>query len=234
MRSQPSLDPRYWSALCIASVFGCNTGDVLAEDAGFGHWRGLPILALAFALTLRGERRAARPNEAWYWLAIVIVRTAATNLADLTVHDAEIPYLVAFALFAGVLLAVGLVTSRRDRGATLPVADGVFWTGMFAAGTFGTAAGDYLAFDRGLGLDAASAATSLGVCAALCPRAVPALRNAATFWIAIVVIRTAGTNVGDLFARALSLEASTVATGFALVALLLLWRPQRRAASVPA
>ncbi len=233
MRSQPSLDPRYWSALCLASIFGCNTGDVLAEDARLGHWRGLPFLALAFALTLWGEHRAARPNQAWYWLAIVIGRTAATNLADLTVHDARIPYPAAFALFAAILVAVGLRTARRS-GATLPAADGVFWTGMFAAGTFGTAAGDDLAFDRGLGLDLASLATSLAALAALCPRAVPALRNAATFWIAIVLIRTAGTNLGDLFAHDLSLEASTLATGLALMALLLLWRPQPRTAAARA
>jgi uncharacterized membrane-anchored protein len=33
--------------------------------------------------------RAARkiPTEAYYWLAIIVLRTAATNLADLCTHD---------------------------------------------------------------------------------------------------------------------------------------------------
>ena len=227
MRSQPALGVRYWSALCLASIFGCNTGDVLAEDGGLGHWRGLPILAVAFALTLWGERRSRRPNQGWYWLAIVLVRTAATNIADLTVHDAQLPYGIALTLFATVLFAVGLIGARRTRSGAMPAADATFWTGMFAAGTFGTALGDDLAFERGWGLDAASIATSLAAAVALAPRAWPAARLVATFWIAVVAIRTAGTNVGDLLARHITLEASTLVSGAALSALLLLRHPHR-------
>jgi uncharacterized membrane-anchored protein len=100
---------------------------------------------------------------------------------------------------------------------------------MFAAGIFGTAGGDYLAFERGLGLDVASLATSIGGMVMLWVRAVPALRVGATFWVAVVMIRTAGTNLGDLFAREMTLDVSTVLTGAALGGLLMLW-PSRTAA----
>ncbi len=68
---KPAIGPRYWSALSAAGVLGCNTGDVFADDTGLGDWRGLPILALAlaFALTLGGARRATRPSEGWYPVA---------------------------------------------------------------------------------------------------------------------------------------------------------------------
>jgi uncharacterized membrane-anchored protein len=231
MQSMPAPGPRYWAALCLASIAGCNIGDALAEDAGLGHWRGLPILALAFAATLFAERRSRAPDERCYWLAILIVRAAATNLADLLVHDARIPYLGAFALLAAILVTVTLLTGRRTPGGAMPAADALFWTGMFAAGTFGTAAGDDLATQPGLGLAAASAASSLAVVAALGLRAVPALRGAATFWTAVVLIRTAGTNLGDLSARHITLGPSTIVTGAALFAFISLWRgspPHRR------
>ena len=232
MRSRPDLGPRYWAALCLASIFGCNTGDALATDAGLGHWRGLPLLAGAFALTLLGERRVARPHEAWYWLAIVIVRTAATNLADLVVHDAGVPYPMVFVILAAVILVVMVIAARRAPAERPPVADGVFWTGMLAAGILGTACGDDLASARGgFGLDAASIATSLATGLALAIRATPGLRVAATFWTAVVVIRTAGTNLGDLFAHHITLNASTVATGATLAILLLLWPSRPRVAA---
>lgn len=41
----PPLGPRYWSALCLASIFGANMGDLFARNLGLGHIAGLPFLA---------------------------------------------------------------------------------------------------------------------------------------------------------------------------------------------
>ena len=45
----PQLGVRYWSALCLASIFGANMGDFFAHNLGLGHVAGLPFLAIAFA-----------------------------------------------------------------------------------------------------------------------------------------------------------------------------------------
>src|SRR5947209_3230331 len=86
-RSLPVIDARYWVAISVASVFGANLGDLASHDLHLGHWRGLPVLAALFALVLLGERRTRAAGQAWYWLAIVLLRTAATNLGDLATHD---------------------------------------------------------------------------------------------------------------------------------------------------
>ena len=41
----PILGPRFWAALCLASIFGANVGDFFAHDLGLGHLGGLPFLA---------------------------------------------------------------------------------------------------------------------------------------------------------------------------------------------
>ena len=224
MRSIPVIGRRYWAALCLASIFGCNLGDFFADDLRLGHWRGLPVLACALALILVVEQRARRPNETWYWLAIVVVRTAATNLADLTVHDFRLPYpaaMIGLALLLAALVALNLgrVDTRR-----LPVANGWFWAAMFAAGTLGTVAGDFLAFNRDLGVVLASAMMTLVVVAALGLRTWAASTLVATFWLAVVMIRTWGTNVGDMLANGIGLDLSTAISGVALIGLLLAWR----------
>jgi uncharacterized membrane-anchored protein len=43
--------------------------------------------AAAFLLILWAERRARIPTDPYYWLAIIVLRTAVTNLADLCTHD---------------------------------------------------------------------------------------------------------------------------------------------------
>jgi uncharacterized membrane-anchored protein len=78
----PLLGPRYWSALCLASIFGANMGDFFAHDIGLGHVAGLPILVLALFIILLVEPFDRGKRETYYWLAIIVVRTAATNLAD--------------------------------------------------------------------------------------------------------------------------------------------------------
>jgi hypothetical protein len=52
----PMLNARYWSALCLASIFGANMGDLCARNLGLGHVAGLPFLAIALALVMIVER----------------------------------------------------------------------------------------------------------------------------------------------------------------------------------
>ena len=40
----PTLGARYWTALCLASIFGANMGDLFAGNLGLGHVASLPLL----------------------------------------------------------------------------------------------------------------------------------------------------------------------------------------------
>jgi uncharacterized membrane-anchored protein len=55
----PILGPRYWVALCIASIFVANMGDFFARNIGLGHVAGLPFLAAALAILVFAERSTA-------------------------------------------------------------------------------------------------------------------------------------------------------------------------------
>src|SRR5471030_1305478 len=90
-RHVPLLDAKFWIALCIASIFGANLGDFFAHNLGLGHLAGLPFLAAAFALILVVERYDTAVHALYYWLAIVVIRTAATNIGDLLSGDLKLP-----------------------------------------------------------------------------------------------------------------------------------------------
>jgi uncharacterized membrane-anchored protein len=87
----PTLGPRYWSALCLASIFGANMGDFFARNLGLGHVSALPFLAAALAIVIVAERFDRLQHQS-YWLAIIIVRTAATNFADFAAGDLKLPW----------------------------------------------------------------------------------------------------------------------------------------------
>ncbi len=78
--------------LTLPSIFGCNAGDDCSYYGGWNHWIGLSPLALIFSALLFGERRARGQTQAWYWVAVTVLHTAATNLADLPTHTFGLHY----------------------------------------------------------------------------------------------------------------------------------------------
>jgi uncharacterized membrane-anchored protein len=230
----PVLGARYWVALCLASIFGANMGDFFARDVGLGHIAGLPFLALAFAIVLVGERFDRSVHQVYYWTAIIIVRTGATNFADFACGDMKLPRLLVVAGLAAILvLAIfaswQLVWRRPSdngnaRDTTLR-ADLGYWISMFVAGSLGTVIGDYCSHD----LHLADGGASLLLVPILALLFVVVrnglLRSLPYYWVTIVAVRAAGTTVGDFVAgrNMLGLPLSTLVTGALFVALLAIW-----------
>jgi len=237
-RHVPLLGPRYWAALCMASIFGANMGDFFARDLHLGHLRGVPILALILVALLLIERRDRSAHEAYYWSAIVVIRTAATNLADLAISDMQLPWR---SVMAG--LAVFLVASaafdrafffRTTTQTRLPATGSSYWLCMLIAGTLGTVLGDFTSFATGLGLARSSVVLCL-ILGGVFYLGRGSLRTISFYWFTIVLVRAAGTAVGDFLASraaGLGLPVSTALTGALFVAALMLWkeRPPRGAA----
>jgi uncharacterized membrane-anchored protein len=239
-KNLPAITGRYWSAILAASMCGANTGDFLARNLHLGHARGLLPLAAVFSVILWAERRARLTTEAYYWLAIIVVRTAATNVADLATHDYRFSYgAVEFGLSA-LLIIILLAGHWRGRskpggaiplgqpGLNLPATDATYWFAMLTAGTLGTASGDFMARMGGLGFSS----LVLGALYGMVLLAAPGVGGMTTarYWAAIVAARAAGTTMGDLVARHRGLSASTACTGLLLVSILVIWRSKRAVA----
>jgi uncharacterized membrane-anchored protein len=231
----PTLGARYWAALCLASIFGANMGDFFAHNLGLGHVSGLPYLAFALAIVLVSERFDRSVHQVYYWTAIIIVRTAATNFADFAQGDMKIPRAVVMAglaaalviaLFASWQFAWRERSSKAGSADTVLRADAGYWVSMFIAGTLGTVIGDYSSHNLGLG-DGGAALLLVPILALLFVTARNGLlRSLPNYWLTIVMVRAAGTAVGDYEAgrHMLGLALGTLVTGTLFVALLALWR----------
>jgi uncharacterized membrane-anchored protein len=234
----PLLGLRYWVALCLASVFGANMGDFFAHNLGLGHVGGLPFLAIALAVVFVLERFDRTAHEAFYWLAIVVVRTAATNLADFFSGDLRLPrpwvmaglaVLLALSVAAAWQLSWRDAANKADAQSNLLRADYGYWLAMLIAGTLGTVMGDFFSHDLHLG----NAVASLVLSALLAPFLVLGARqllwSLPLYWTTIVMVRAAGTTVGDLLAarNALGLALSTAVTGLLFIGFLISWRTSK-------
>jgi uncharacterized membrane-anchored protein len=151
----PAMDKKYWSALILASIFGCNTGDFVADTLGLGHVSGLPILAVLLALVLVAERFDRFRHAAYFWAGIIVVRTAATNIGDIA-FDLRLTRPLVIACLAVLLFAIALAWHLYNRNrygddeslggrsiATFPI----YWVEMLVAGALGTVFGDFCSFN---------------------------------------------------------------------------------------
>jgi len=247
IRHVPTINARYWAGIALASVFGTNMGDLYAHDSGLGLLGGLPVLILLFLAIYAVERLDKRSHDAYYWLCIIIMRTGATNIADYMAGRRGMGIdRVTLSIGFGILLAVlAWWLGRAGRGSddtagkTVPTTDPGYWVTMLTAGVFGTVLGDLC--QHVFGENQATIGLVLLLAVTLLAYRKFAFSALAGYWLTVAVARTTGTAIGDWLAESpipnLGLPLSTLITGTALAAVLILWpggRPQAALAQTPA
>ena len=105
-RNLPAIDAGYWAAIVAASICGTNTGDLAAGPLGMGHVRGLLPLGAIFLAVVWAEKALSWTTVAFYWAAIIVLRTMATNIADFATHDAKLSYPIFVALMIAFIAAM--------------------------------------------------------------------------------------------------------------------------------
>jgi uncharacterized membrane-anchored protein len=238
-KTLPMIDARYWTAILAASMCGANTGDFASHILGLGHTRGLLPLAVIFLAIVWAERRSKVATEAHYWLAIIVLRTGATNLADLGTHDLKLGYFLCVGLLAALMVAMLLIDHARGvepagvtgpdgRWHSLPATDASYWVTMLAAGTLGTAAGDWVAEEAGLGTGVGSVVLVAVLIVVWFVSNQSGRMTKPWYWLTIVAARTAGTTLGDYLAArrglGLGLVVSTICTSLLLAGIAIPWR----------
>ena len=216
MRYLPRLNAKYWLVLVAASIFGTNTGDLLADDLGYGHFRGLPLLIILFATILAAQKFIRLSTMIFFWAGIITVRTAATNVGD-GFWDHGITYRYSIPGISIAMLAAATAYAMRRTANPPPEGtlrtDALYWLCMLLAGILGTLCGDYVSFSLDLGLPLSTLIWSAAVAAMFLVWKQEQLRMPYLYWLTVVLIRSAGTAAGDLFAEIAGLRLSTLLTG---------------------
>ena len=201
----PSVDAWYWATITLASIFGCNLGDCFSFYAGWNHWIGLVPLVLMFAGLIVGETRSSRTTQAWYWAVVIVLRAAATNLADLATHTFDWPYprvivsLVVLQVLVARAVLPRLTQMGSDQGSR-PATSGWYWLSLLTAGTLGTAIGDWVAEELHMGPGFGTLLLGAIFAVVLALGRQSRWSTKAAYWLAIIAVRAAGTTAGDWLA----------------------------------
>jgi uncharacterized membrane-anchored protein len=218
----------FWIMKICATTLGETAGDLLSMTMHVGYATSSVILIGLFLFSVVFQLRSNRFNPVLYWTVILTTSTAGTTMSDFMDRTLGLGYAKGSLILIACLLVV--LAAWRFSEKTLSVAniqtvksELFYWVAILFSNTLGTALGDFLADDSGLGFlgGAALIGGLLGfvVLGAYCTR----LNRVMLFWIAFVLTRPFGATFGDLLTKPIAkggLDFGTVGSSLILASLL--------------
>jgi uncharacterized membrane-anchored protein len=234
----PVVTLGFWIIKILATTLGETGGDTVTMTMDLGYLTGsLIFLTLLLGLVVLQIR--ARSFNPWlYWATIVASTTAGTTLADFADRSLGIGYAGGTSVLLACVLACLAIWYRVEGSVSVssintPRVEAFYWATITFSQTLGTALGDWMADDTGLGY--MGAALVFGAALALVAAAYfwTRLSHVLLFWLAFILTRPLGATVGDYLDKpvdhgglALSRPVASAVLGVAMI-LLILVLPQR-------
>jgi uncharacterized membrane-anchored protein len=203
----PRVTAAFWAMKIAATTLGETAGDLLSMTLKVGYAVASIILVSAFVASLAAQLAAKRYLPPLYWAVILTTSTAGTTMSDWMDRSLGLGYAMGSAILV-TLLCSTLALWRWSTGSlsvdhvTTRKAELFYWIAILFSNTLGTALGDFLADDSGLGF--AGGALLIGGLLAVVVLLTFATRisRVLLFWIAFVLTRPFGATVGDVLTKA--------------------------------
>jgi uncharacterized membrane-anchored protein len=179
-------------------------GETTSEATGWGYLIGTGLVLVPFVFLVIFQIAAKKFHPFLYWTTIIASTMLGTTLADFADRSLGIGYTGgSLLLFACVMasLAVWYASERTISVDTVntPRVELFYWATITFSQTLGTALGDWMADDSGLGYLGAAAVflAALAVVGALYFWS--GISRVLLFWAAFILTRPLGATVGDFF-----------------------------------
>jgi len=200
----PEVTVYFWIIKILCTTVGESFADYINETLGVGLTNTTLIFSVALLVALVVQFRLDRYVPAAYWLAVVLISVVGTLLTDNMTDGHDVPLWISSTVFAVLLAVVFGVWYARERTLSIHTIvttprEGFYWLTVLVTFALGTALGDWTLELTGwspgvsvllpLGLIlAVLAAWKLGAGPVLC------------FWLAYILTRPLGANIGDYLA----------------------------------
>ena len=206
MNKLPRVTLLFWIMKIAATTLGETAGDLLSMTLKVGYAVSSMVLIGLFVVSLVTQLRSKRYHPALYWTVILSTSTAGTTMSDYMDRTLGLGYAKGTLILVTILAAIfvywhysahsfSIQNIRTFKGELL------YWTAILFSNTLGTALGDFLAHNSGLGF--AGGAFLIAGLLTLTALAAFSTRISKTllFWIAFVLTRPFGATMGDVLTK---------------------------------
>ncbi len=202
----PHIILLYWVIKIAATTLGETGADMFSMTLHLGYAETSAIFLALFLALFAVKLRIRGYHPAVYWLTFTgtaIVGTAISDFIDRTLH---IGYAMG-SLVLIVLLLVVLAAWYKKEGSVqveriiTPGAEAFYWTAFLIANTLGTAAGDFISDNLGLGFMKAAGVISGALLFLVVLHYFSKVPRMLLFWLAFVLTRPFGATFGDFLTK---------------------------------
>ena len=202
----PRVVALFWVIKIAATTLGETASDHLAHTLELGYATTALILVVGFGALLAWQLFSEKHRPFLFWSVILATSILGTALSDFMDRTLKLGYATGSAILV-VLLAAVFAYWKKSAG-TLSVTDirtrrdeTLYWTAILISNTLGTALGDYLADDSGLGFAGGAALIGGLLALTLVLHFATRISKVVLFWIAFVLTRPFGATLGDVLTK---------------------------------
>ena len=200
----PEVTVYFWVIKILCTTVGESFADCINETLGFGLTNTTLLFSAGLVIALIGQFRLNRYVPSMYWLAVVLISVVGTLLTDNLTDNRGVPLWISSTVFAVLLAAVFGIWYARERTLSIHTIvttprEAFYWLTVLVTFALGTALGDWTLELTGWPASAAillPLGLILAVLVAWRLGAGPVL----CFWLAYILTRPLGANIGDYLA----------------------------------
>ncbi|MEU6774082.1 hypothetical protein [Streptomyces sp. NPDC046759] len=200
----PEVTIWFWVIKILCTTVGESFADWINMKLGVGLVNTALIFTAVFVVVLAVQLRLKRYVPFPYWLTVVVVSVTGTLYTDILTDQLNVPLWISSAVFSVLLAVVFGVWWLRERTlsihsvTTLP-RESFYWLAVLVTFALGTATGDWTLELTGWS-PGASVLLPLGLIAAITALWRFGANPVLSFWLAYILTRPLGANIGDWLA----------------------------------
>lgn len=200
----PAVTVWFWIIKILCTTVGESFADWVNARLGLGLDATALIFTVLLAAVLAWQLRLNRYVPYVYWLTVVILSVAGTLYTDILTDDVGVPLAVSTSVFAVALAVVFGVWFARERTLSIhsivtPPRELFYWLAVLVTFALGTAAGDWTMQITGWG-PGISVLLPAGTIVCIVIGWRMGANAVLSFWLAYVLTRPLGANLGDWLA----------------------------------
>jgi uncharacterized membrane-anchored protein len=202
----PQVTPDFWLIKLMAVTMGETAADYLAVNLGLGLTMTSVLMSgfLAVALMLQFGQKKYVP---WtYWLSVVLISIVGTLVTDNLVDNFHVPLLVTTTVFTLALIVTFMLWDQSEK--TLSIhsifttrREAFYWLAILFTFALGTAAGDLVAEQFGLGYFSTGMLFGMIIASLTLGYFFLGLDPILAFWLAYIFTRPLGASFGDFLSQ---------------------------------
>jgi uncharacterized membrane-anchored protein len=202
----PELTALFWLMKITATTLGETGGDLFSMTLKIGYLISV-IIFLAFFITVVTTQLAVKSYiPIIYWLVIVATSTVGTTMSDYMDRTLELGYTTGTIILISILLLILFIWKITEKSLSVTNiktrrAEVFYWTAILFSNTLGTALGDFLADDSGLGFIGAAELITAVLVVIVLAYYFTRINRVLLFWIAFVLTRPFGATFGDVLTK---------------------------------